>query len=40
MDEPVVAQVAAYNAHDVDGFVACYTSGQPMIIYGRIGPRS
>ena len=24
MDDPVVAQLAAYNAHDVDGFVACY----------------
>ncbi len=26
MDDPVVAQLAAYNAHDVDGFVACYAS--------------
>ena len=26
MDDPVVAQLAAYNAHDVDGFVACYTA--------------
>ena len=24
MDDPVVAQLAAYNAHDVDAFVACY----------------
>jgi len=24
MDDPVVAQLAAYNAQDVDGFVACY----------------
>jgi hypothetical protein len=24
MDDPVVAQLAAYNAHDVDGFVASY----------------
>jgi len=25
MDDPVLGQVAAYNAHDVDAFVACYT---------------
>ena len=24
MDDPVVGQLAAYNAHDVDAFVACY----------------
>lgn len=24
MDDPVAAQLSAYNNHDVDGFVACY----------------
>ncbi len=25
MTDPVAAQLAAYNAHDVDAFMACYT---------------
>jgi len=33
MDDPVVAQLAAYNAHDVDAFVACY-SPEAVIAHG------
>jgi hypothetical protein len=31
MDDPVIAQVAAYNAHDVDGFVACYATDAEIV---------
>ena len=30
-DDPVIAQVAAYNAHDVDAFVACYTTDAEIV---------
>ena len=30
-DDPVIAQVAAYNAHDVDAFVACYTTDAQIV---------
>ncbi|MFC4785139.1 nuclear transport factor 2 family protein [Nocardioides sp. MAHUQ-72] len=31
MDDPVVAQLAAYNAHDVDAFVACYATDAEIV---------
>jgi hypothetical protein len=30
-DDPVIAQVAAYNAHDVDAFVACYATDAELL---------
>ena len=31
MDDPVIAQLAAYNAHDVEGFVACYAPDAEIV---------